>query len=189
MRAVVVMMLVAVLCMPSLAAGASFEVGYSYAFDVLNRDPGRWVYIGSAVSCGIVGTPTEGLQIGAYTSYGRYHRTSYSVTCPADGWAFGCHRDGRTLGAVDLGVVFRAVPPSDTQVLREFLFISYAARIMNVQDWRDGFYDTAVLTVGFGGMIRLREDTRLIVQGGPAFARDQSDAWLPFSVAVQFGSP
>jgi hypothetical protein len=184
-----VVILMLVLWAPSVGFCASFEVGYSYALDVFERTPSKWQYFGSRITCGIVGSPTEVMQVGGYASYGRYRQRPGPVVCPTEVW--GCNAWGHesTIGAVDLGIIFRAIPPLERQAIREFLFVSYAARMMEMKDWYDALADSPVLTIGFGGLIRLGESTRLVVQGGPAFGKDIDSVWLPLSVAIQFGSP
>ncbi len=182
-------LLAAALCTPSAGRCASWEVGLSYAFNVADRDPGEWTYFGKAISAGIVTAPMKSIQLGVYTSYGRYRYEREPVYCFHNGYACDSYRGARSLSAVDLGIMFRAIPPPETQRVREFLFISYAGRITDFDDWSDAFYDTAELSIGFGGLVRLASGTRLLFQGGPAFGRKLSVVSLPLSVMVQFGSP
>jgi hypothetical protein len=183
------MILLAIAYMPSCAYGASWEVGWTYIPDITSRDLTQWEYFGQRVSAGIVEFVTPTMQLGGYASYGRYRYTRYGVFDPDKLPSWRSRRSLDSESAVDLGVILRAIPPPTTQRVREFLFFSYAVRIMEAHNWRAAFDKIHLFSLGFGAVVRLAEGTRIVVQAGPAFDWDMSYGELPMSVMLQYGSP
>jgi hypothetical protein len=176
-------------CLPSSAIGASWEIGWSYLPEITSRDLTEWEYFGQRVSAGIVDFVTPTMQLGGYASYGRYRYNQYGVFDPASLPSWRKRAAGRTESAVDFGVVLRAIPPPSRQRVREFVYFSYAVRILEARGARDAFDKVHLLGCGFGGVVRLGEGTRIVVQAGPAFDWDMSYGELPVSLMIQYGSP
>ena len=183
------MILLAVMCVPSYANSASWEVGTSYVLEIISRDLSKWEYFGQRVSVGIVDFVTPTMQLGGYAGYGRYRYSQSDVFDPAKLLSWRSGRTDRVESAVDLGVILRAIAPPATQRVREFVFFSYAVRMTDPQDWRDSFDAAHLFTVGFGGIVRFGEGTRLLIQSGPTFNWDMSYGTMPVSIMFQFGSP
>ena len=172
---------------PERGDAASWEVGWSYIPETTSREPNLWEYFGQRVSAGITESLTPNIQLGGHLSYGRYRYSQYGVIDPGDPPSWRSSRTAGTEGAIDLGLTFRAIPPPETQRVREFVFFSYAVRMM--ESHSDALDDIHLFSCGFGGLVRLGEGTRLVVQAGPTFDWDMSYSTLPVSLMIQYGSP